>query len=99
MSKISLNTKPVLRAMNHAYYAANGAHKLLENELKDARKRTLEDEELSTQKRLKKQDEKRITSAKDVLALRGYTKEESQALLSALPHRDVIYRMEDEITT
>ena len=46
--------------MNHIYFAASNARKILSIEVAITRKRTLADEEKDTRKRLKKQDNKRI---------------------------------------
>ena len=59
-SKLSRSGKAKLKQLNHAFYEASSARKILSTELSNVRKRVLEDEEQATTKRLKKQDDKRI---------------------------------------
>ena len=58
-----------------------------------------DEEEQTSMKRLRKQDEKRSWSAKEVALARGYTEEQSEALLGVLPDRTLIYGMEEEPNT
>ena len=58
--KLTRSGKALVKQLNHAYYEASSARTTLSIEISTWRKRTLEDEERSTRKRLKKQDDKRI---------------------------------------
>src|SRR5271170_5333437 len=96
-SKLSRSGKAKLKQLNHAFYEASSARKILSTELSNVRKRVLEDEEQATTKRLKKQDDKRIWDTKEVMTSRGYTEAEAEVFLSALPSRDIIYGTATEL--
>jgi hypothetical protein len=59
-SKLTRSGKVLIKQLNHAYYEASSARKILSVELAAHRKRSLEDEERQVQNRLKKQDDQRI---------------------------------------
>jgi hypothetical protein len=81
----------MLTSLNHAYYRESNARTALSIELGQARKRTRDDEETTTTKRLKKHADDRIWQAKDVALARGYSQEETDILLSVLPDISVSY--------
>ena len=74
-----------LTSLSHAYQRESNARVALSIELEQARKRTRDDEESTTTKRLKKHVDDRLWKAKDVAIARGYTEEESTLLCSVLP--------------
>jgi hypothetical protein len=96
LPKLSRSTKRVMRSMMQAYYRETSINRLLINELKQVRKHGLEEDEASSHKRLKKQDDKRTFSAREVAVLRGHTEEEVEALMAAQADRSLIYEMEEE---
>ena len=88
--------KALAKQLNHAYYEASSARKILSFELAAHRKQSLEDEEHQIQKRLKKQDDRRIWETKEVFERRGYSAEDAELFVSVLPNRDVIYNTATE---
>ena len=96
-SKLSRSGKAKLKQLNHVFYEASSARKIMSTELSNVRKRVLEDEEQATTKRLKKQDDKRIWDTKEVMTSRSYTEAEAEVFLSALPSRDIIYGTATEL--
>ena len=92
--KLSRSSRQKLRSLEYAYIAKSSARRLLVNELREARKRTLKDEDTTTIKRLKKQDDNILTSARDVFKAKGYSEEETEMYLSVLPNRESVYNVQ-----
>jgi len=90
-SKSTREVRSQIETLSHAYYAKHSARRILANELKESRKRTRDDEEEITNKRLQKQDEKRSWGLKELCKGRGYTDDEIDTFTSALPRRESIY--------
>lgn len=94
MAKTTRSGKIMVRQILKAYERESSVCRVLATELKSVRKRTLEEEESTTLKRLKKQDDKRSWVAREVLIERGCTSEEADLLLGAQPDRSLIYQVE-----
>lgn len=90
-AKSSREVRRQIESLSHAYYAESSQRRILANEVKESRKRTLEEEEHTVNKRLKKQDDKRSWDLKGLLQQRGYSGGEIEALITVLPCRDAIY--------
>jgi hypothetical protein len=95
-SKLTRSGKALVKQLDHAYYEASSARRILSVELAADRKRSLEDEGRQVQKRLKKQDDQRIWETKEVFERQGYSAEDAELLVSVLPNRDVIYNTATE---
>ena len=80
-----------MTGLRHAYERESSACKLLSFDISTARKRTLDEEESTSLKRLKKQDEKVTWNTREVFRAKGYTDEEIEVYMSALPNRDPLY--------
>ena len=80
-----------LTALRYAFERESSARRLLSFDISTARKRTLDDEESNSHKRLKKQDDKVTWNAREVFKAKGYTDDEIETYMTALPNRDPIY--------
>jgi hypothetical protein len=94
-AKLPREDRRILTALEHAYYRESNAHTALKIELGQARKRTRDDEDNATTKRLKEHQEKRVWQAKQVAMARGYTEEESDLLISVLPEISIIHDLKE----
>lgn len=97
MAKTTRSGKVLVRQIMSAFDKEASVNKVLSTEIKGHRKRALDNEELATAKRLKKQDELRSWGAREVLLAKGYTPEEADVVMDAMPRTDVIYSMIDEL--
>jgi hypothetical protein len=96
MAKTSRSGKLLVRQLLNAYEKESSVARILFTEIKGHRKRGLDEEESTTAKRLKKQDQLRTWGAQEVLREQGYTNDEIDVYLAALPNRDLIFEMGEE---
>ena len=80
-----------LVSLAYAYHTEAFGRRILKHELKERRKHTLEEEEQTVAKRLKKQDSTRSWSLQELCRARGYEKEAIEAIVNTLPNRDTTY--------
>jgi hypothetical protein len=90
--QLSRSGRRKLTGLRNAFIRESSARRLLSYDVSTARKRTLEHEEREGLKRLKKQDDKIIWSAQEVMRAKGHTEDEIAVFMSALPNRDPIYQ-------
>ena len=91
LSSFTPKRRHQFQRLTHAYHKENAARTCLQQDEATARKRTREEEEIATTKRLRKNDKKMLWDLRTVMTARGHDDDEIEYLLAYNPNRSLIF--------